>query len=99
MQKSFPTPHTITIAGFVCPPILYDRMSSYYKTYSNKDIIDIENKDKLDRESEKLENVLANIDIIKSSSENFIQSILDNNPHLKNIKEKKDNNEEAEKAA
>ena len=69
------------------------------KTYSNKDIIDIENKDKLDKESEKLENVLSNIDIIKSSSENFIQSILDNNPHLKNIKEKKDNNEEAEEAA
>ena len=69
------------------------------KTYSNKDIIDIENKDKLDKESETLEKVLSNIDIIKSSSENFIQSILDNNPHLKNIKEKKDNNEEAEEAA
>ena len=69
------------------------------KIYSNKDIIDIENKDKLDKESETLEKVLSNIDIIKSSSENFIQSILDNNPHLKNIKEKKDINEEGEEAA
>ena len=65
------------------------------KVYSNKDIIDIENKDKLDKESEKYENILSNIDIIKNSSEKFLQSILDNNPNLKNIKEKK-NTEEIE---
>ena len=69
------------------------------KVYSNKDIIDVENKDKLDKESEKYENILSNIDIIKKSSENFIQSILDNNPHLKNIKEKKPNNDELEAEA
>ena len=64
------------------------------KVYSNKDIIDIENKDKLDKESEKYENILSNIDIIKNSSDNFLQAILDNNPHLKNIKEKKTDNDE-----
>ena len=69
------------------------------KVYSNKDIIDIENKDKLDKESEKYENILSNIDILKNSSDNFLQAILDNNPHLKNIKEKKnDNNEVGEEA-
>ena len=61
--------------------------------YTNKDIIDIENKDKLDQVSDNYENVLKNIDIIKSSSDNFLQSILDNNPNLKNIKEKKNNDE------
>ena len=64
------------------------------KVYSNKDIIDIENKDKLDKESEKYENILSNIDILKNSSDNFLQAILDNNPHLKNIKEKKTDNDE-----
>ena len=64
------------------------------KVYSNKDIIDIENKDKLDKESEKYENILSNIDILKNSSDNFLQAILDNNPHLKNIKEKKTVNDE-----
>ena len=64
------------------------------KVYSNKDIIDIENKDKLDKESEKYENILSNIDILKNSSDNFLQAILDNNPHLKNIKEKKNDNDE-----
>ena len=64
------------------------------KVYSNKDIIDVENKDKLDKESEKYENILSNIDIIKNSSDNFLQAILDNNPHLKNIKEKKTDNDE-----
>ena len=69
------------------------------KVYSNKDIIDVENKDKLDKESEKYENILSNIDILKNSSDNFLQAILDNNPHLKNIKEKKnDNNEVGEEA-
>ena len=63
------------------------------KIYSNKDIIDIENKDKLSKESENYDNILSNIDIIKNSSESFIQSILDNNPNLKNIKEKKPNDE------
>ena len=64
------------------------------KVYSNKDIIDIENKDKLDKESEKNENILSNINILKNSSDNFLQAILDNNPHLKNIKEKKNDNDE-----
>ena len=66
------------------------------KIYDNKDIIDINNREKLDKESEKYENILSNIDILKSSSENFLQSILDNNPHLKNVKEKKPENEEIE---
>ena len=65
------------------------------KVYNNKDIIDIENKNKLIEDSEKYEDILTNIDIIKNSSEKFLQSILDNNPNLKNIKEKK-NTEEIE---
>ena len=43
--------------------------------------------------------ILTNIDIIKASSDNFIQSILDNNPHLKNIKDKKPKDEEIEEEA
>ncbi len=69
------------------------------KIYSNKDIIDIENKNKLKLDSEKYEDILTNIDIIKASSDNFIQSILDNNPHLKNIKDKKPKDEEIEEEA
>ena len=65
------------------------------KVFNNKDIIDIENKNKLIEDSEKYEDILTNIDIIKNSSEKFLQSILDNNPNLKNIKEKK-NTEEIE---
>ena len=65
------------------------------KVYNNKDIIDIENKNKLVEDTDKYEDILSNIDIIKTSSEKFLQSILDNNPNLKNIKEKK-NNEEIE---
>ena len=63
------------------------------KIYNNKDIIDIENKNKLDKDTENYEDILKNIDIIKISSEKFLQSILDNNPNLKNIKEKKNNDE------
>ena len=63
------------------------------KIYNNKDIIDIENKNKLDKDTENYEDILKNIDIIKTSSEKFLQSILDNNPNLKNIKEKKNNDE------
>ena len=65
------------------------------KVYNNKDIVDIENKNKLVEDTEKYEDILSNIDIIKTSSEKFLQSILDNNPTLKNIKEKK-NTEEIE---
>ena len=68
------------------------------KVYNNKDIIDIENKNKLVEDTDKYEDILSNIDIIKTSSEKFLQSILDNNPNLKNIKEKK-NNEEIEQDA
>ena len=69
------------------------------KVYSNKDIVDVENKDKLDKKSENYEHILSNIDIIKNSSDNFLQAILDNNPHLKNIKEKKNDSDGIEEEA
>ena len=48
------------------------------KVYNNKDIIDIENKNKLVEDTDKYEDILSNIDIIKTSSEKFLQSPIPN---------------------
>ena len=61
------------------------------KVYSNKDIfIDNDGNKKLVN-SDNYDDVLSNIDLIKNASDSFLQSIIDQNPQLKNIKEKKEN--------
>ena len=61
------------------------------KVYSNKDIfIDNDGNKKLVN-SDNYDDVLSNIDLIKNASDSFLQSIIDQNPLLKNIKEKKEN--------
>ena len=61
------------------------------KAYSNKDIfIDNDGNKKLVN-SDNYDDVLSNIDLIKNASDSFLQSIIDQNPLLKNIKEKKEN--------
>lgn len=61
------------------------------KIYSNKDIfIDNAGNKKLVN-SDNYDDVLSNIDLIKNASDSFLQSIIDQNPLLKNIKEKKEN--------
>ena len=61
------------------------------KVYSNKDIFidNAENKKLVN--SDNYDDVLSNIDLIKNASDSFLQSIIDQNPLLKNIKEKKEN--------
>ena len=61
------------------------------KVYSNKDIfIDNAGNKKLVN-SDNYDDVLSNIDLIKNASDSFLQSIIDKNTLLKNIKEKKEN--------
>ena len=61
------------------------------KAYSNKDIfIDNDGNKKLVN-SDNYDDILSNIDLIKNASDSFLQSIIDQNPLLKNIKEKKEN--------
>ena len=61
------------------------------KVYSNKDIfIDNAGNKKLVN-LDNYDDVLSNIDLIKNASDSFLQSIIDQNPLLKNIKEKKEN--------
>ena len=61
------------------------------KVFNNKDIF-VDNKENAQniKNSDNYEDILANIDLIKNSSEVFIQNIIDQNPQLKNIKEKKE---------
>ena len=61
------------------------------KVFNNKDIF-VDNKEKAQniKNSDNYEDILANIDLIKNSSDVFIQNIIDQNPQLKNIKEKKE---------
>jgi len=59
------------------------------KTYNNKDII-LGDK-KLNKNCENYDDILSNLDLIKDSSSLFLQNIIDQNPQLKNIKEKKEN--------
>ena len=64
------------------------------KVYGNKDIfVDNNENNKLNKNCEDYESILKNIDLIKNASDNFLQSIIDQNPNLKNIKENKENNE------
>ena len=59
------------------------------KTYNNKDIF-LGDK-KLNKNCENYDDILSNLDLIKDSSSLFLQNIIDQNPKLKNIKEKKEN--------
>ena len=59
------------------------------KTYNNKDIF-IGDK-KLNKNCENYDDILSNLDLIRDSSSLFLQNIIDQNPQLKNIKEKKEN--------
>ena len=59
------------------------------KTYNNKDIF-LGDK-KLNKNCENYDDILSNLDLIRDSSSLFLQSIIDQNPQLKNIKEKKEN--------
>ena len=61
------------------------------KVFNNKDIF-VENKENKQsiKHSDNYEDILNNIDLIKNSSDTFIQNIIDQNPKLKNIKEKKE---------
>ena len=61
------------------------------KVFNNKDIF-VENKENKQsiKYSDNYEDILNNIDLIKNSSDTFIQNIIDQNPKLKNIKEKKE---------
>ena len=61
------------------------------KVFNNKDIF-LENKENKQsiKYSDNYEDILNNIDLIKNSSDTFIQNIIDQNPKLKNIKEKKE---------
>ena len=64
------------------------------KVFNNKDIfVDNNENKKLNANSNNYEDILANIDLIKNASDIFLQNIIDQNPQLKNFKEKKDNNE------
>ena len=64
------------------------------KVFNNKDIfVDNNENKKLIANSNNYEDILANIDLIKNASDLFLQNIIDQNPQLKNFKEKKDNNE------
>ena len=58
------------------------------KTYNNKDII-IDKK--LNKDCVNYDDILSNLDLIRDSSSLFLQNIIDQNPQLKNIKEKKEN--------
>ena len=61
------------------------------KVFNNKDIF-VDNKENKQyiKNSDNYENILENIDLIKNCSDAFIQNIIDQNPQLKNIKDKKD---------
>jgi hypothetical protein len=59
------------------------------KTYNNKDIF-LGDK-KLNKNCENYDDILSNLDLIRDSSSLFLQNIIDQNPQLKNIKEKKEN--------
>ena len=59
------------------------------KIYNNKDIF-VGDK-KLNMNCENYESILENVELIKNSSDLFLQNIIDQNPQLKNIKEKKEN--------
>ena len=61
------------------------------KVFNNKDIF-VENKENKQsfKISDNYEEILTNIDLIKNSSDSFIQNIIDQNQKLKNIKEKKE---------
>ena len=61
------------------------------KVYSNKDIFIDNDGNKILVNSDNYDDVLSNIDLIKNASDSFLQSIIDQNPLLKNIKEKKEN--------
>ncbi len=62
------------------------------KVFNNKDIF-IDNKEnkKLINNSDNYDDILANIDLIKNASDSFLQNIIDQNPEIKNFKEKKEN--------
>ena len=59
------------------------------KVYNNKDIF-VGDK-KLNMNCENYESILENVELIKDSSDLFLQNIIDQNPQLKSIKEKKEN--------
>ena len=59
------------------------------KVYNNKDIF-VGDK-KLNMNCENYESILENVELIKNSSDLFLQNIIDQNPQLKSIKEKKEN--------
>ena len=59
------------------------------KVYNNKDIFVGDNK--LNMNCENYESILENVELIKNSSDLFLQNIIDQNPQLKSIKEKKEN--------
>ena len=61
------------------------------KVYSNKDIFIGNAGNKKLVNSDNYDDILSNIDLIKNASDSFLQSIIDQNPLLKNIKEKKEN--------
>ena len=64
------------------------------KVFNNKDIfVDNNENKKLKANSNNYEDILANIDLINNASDLFLQNIIDQNPQLKNFKEKKDINE------
>ena len=66
------------------------------KAFSNKDIFNSGDNNKLKIDCENYDDILKNIELIKNESDLFLQNIIDQNPHLKNIKEKKENVEAEE---
>ena len=58
------------------------------KVYNNNDIFV---KEKLNKNCNNYDDILANIELIKNSSDDFLQKIIEKNPTLKTFKEKKEN--------
>ncbi|MCQ2818953.1 MAG: hypothetical protein MJ252_16935, partial [archaeon] len=65
-------------------------------TFGRKDIIKEEKELKEDSKEIKFEDILNNIQIIQKNSDEFLQRILNTNPHLLNKENKKENEEEGE---